>query len=106
VLHSVTGPYRDTGKPFFKVKYVNTCQQFLSNLFQNLVLKLTEVMMLRITGIFGLCPLSGILETRNTFRKKILFPSSGEGEVPANLGALERAKLLTLSKGPNRVGFT
>jgi hypothetical protein len=44
--------------------------------------------------VIGLCPSSGILETRNTtFRKLDLFPSSGEGgKTLSQLGPLERAK--------------
>jgi hypothetical protein len=45
--------------------------------------------------VTGLCPASGILNTRNTrFRKLDLFPSSGEWkDTPTLLGPLERDNL-------------
>jgi hypothetical protein len=59
--------------------------------------------------VFGLCPSSGILETR-----KHSISETGSvsvlrwgGKTPTLLGPLERANLkqsLALSKGPNRVG--
>jgi hypothetical protein len=48
---------------------------------------------LRITGVFGLFPSSGVLESRNTtFRKLDLFPSSGEGgEVTYSIEPLRKS---------------
>jgi hypothetical protein len=45
--------------------------------------------------VSGLCPSSGILNTRNTTRRRLdLFPSSREGrQTPTLLGLLERANL-------------
>jgi hypothetical protein len=54
--------------------------------------------------VFGLCPSSGILETRSTvFRKLDLFPSLGEGEkTPTQFGPLERANLNHWTSGLSR----
>jgi hypothetical protein len=53
---------------------------------------------------FGLFPLFGILETKNTmFRNWICFRPQVRGEDTSQLGPLERANL-SLSKGPKRVG--
>jgi hypothetical protein len=43
--------------------------------------------------VVGLCPSSGIVETRNiTFRKLDLFPSSGEGgEDTYSLGSFKKS---------------
>jgi hypothetical protein len=45
--------------------------------------------------VFGLFPSSGILENtkETTFRKQDLFPSSGGGKTPTQVGPLERANL-------------
>jgi hypothetical protein len=40
--------------------------------------------------VFGLFPSSGILEN-TTIRKLDLFPSSGEGKTPTQLGPLEKS---------------
>jgi hypothetical protein len=44
--------------------------------------------------VSGLCPSSGILETRKHNVSELdLFPSSGEGETPTLLGPIERPNL-------------
>jgi hypothetical protein len=55
--------------------------------------------------VFGLCPSSGVLKTREYNVSELdLFPFSGEGETPTLLDPLERANLshwrLALSKEP------
>jgi hypothetical protein len=61
--------------------------------------------------VSGLCPSSGILNTRKLETSKLdLIPSSGEGWGTHTLsGPLERFNLshwLALSTGPNRVGVS